>query len=70
MAEPPVTITTSREGATAACHLCPWTAHTGHSPVYGVRSASTRISASWADHFAAEHTTYSGSSSSSGGGAR
>lgn len=54
MAEPPVTITTSSEGATAACHLCPWTAHTRHSLWFG--KATERISACWAEHFATAHS--------------
>lgn len=54
MSEPPVTILTSRAGATATCHLCEWTAHTAHSPIAG--PAAQRISAHWAEHFRLSHS--------------
>jgi hypothetical protein len=57
VAEPPVTITTSRVGATARCHLCPWEAHAAQSLLgtLGGRSAVERISDAWADHWRTAH---------------
>lgn len=53
-AEPPVTITTSRYGAVAECHLCDWMVHTAQLP--DGPSAPARATSAWAKHWHRAHT--------------